>query len=158
MSLTKQDLQLIKEVVGEVFDEKFQPAFDIAFERSFQSAFDKAFNKAFGPAFDKAFDKAFDIAFDRAFDKRFKPAFEEAFDEKLTIIQSMISESAIAQTDIMFKYFASKDDLDIAVEKLTSTSLDSRVITLEKTVANHSYKLDVDPLPWIEEKLKSLKN
>ena len=86
MTLTREDLQAIGQMIEDTFDrkfdEKFDKKFDEKFDKKFKENFDRSFDEKFKENFDRSFDEKFKENFDRSFDEKFKENFDRSFDGK----------------------------------------------------------------------------
>jgi hypothetical protein len=93
--------------------------------------------------------------FDKRFERRYLPMIQ-------TKMQKMIADANAEQMDLMFKHFPikeevpTKDDIrEIVHEEVAGVEL--RLTHCEMVVAQHAYKIDVDPVPNLLCDVKTIK-
>jgi t-SNARE complex subunit (syntaxin) len=89
-------------------------------------------------------------------DRKLDQKLDQKLGPNLERIQKMIDESHAQQFQLMLKHFVTKEEHYALVEKVDDFT--RRTVNLEKTVANHSYALEVEPIPQLVQDMRNLQN
>ncbi len=101
MTLTKEDLQAIADLIDKTFDEKLDQKFDLKFDQKFDEKFDQKFDEKF----DQKLDQKLNEIFDRKLDEKFQPMNNRlaAIESELSALQCGQGELKEALTAIRYK-------------------------------------------------------
>lgn len=125
MTLTREDLQAIGQMIEDTFDRKFDEKFDENFDKKFKENFDKEFKENFDRSFDEKFKenfgKEFKENFDRSFDGKFKENFGKGIkpiEERLKIIELKQDRTAKKLDDLRLDVKISERSIKKDIHKL----------------------------------------